>query len=379
MAVQTEEVRDLVDFLAPEGFVVTSFYLDVNAGEFPSDDLLETSFDSTIHTAESVRKEIEETMSHDARESVRDDLAKIRDFMKGLDRQDTNGIAIFSCSAHGLWEVFQMPTHVESRIEFGPKPYVAPLAAFLSHTKPTAILVTDKQNARIFTMKHGEVREWTSFEDYVPQRSSQGGWSQMRYQRRSDNFQQHHIDKGAELVFELDKHYPFDWLIIGTQQDKESQVVESLHPYVKDRVIGFIHVRIDADQQEVLDEARRVREEAESHLLDDLVNRIQEYAGAGGKGTIGLKETLQALNEQKVHILAVEQGAHAPGGVCPNCGFLTLGDSDTCPACSGQIEKVDNVVDLAIQRAMELGAKVEVATELEKLKPIENVGAVLYY
>ena len=379
MAVETGEVQDLVDFQAPEGFVVTSFYLNVNAGEFPSQDLLDTSFDSTIHTAESIRKDIEGDMSHEARESVRDDLAKIRDFYGSLDRQDTNGVAIFSCSAHGLWQGFQMPTQVQSRVEFGPKPYVAPLASFLSHTKPTAILVTDKQNARIFTMKHGEVREWTSFEDFVPQRSSQGGWSQMRYQRRSDNFQQHHIDRGAELIFELDKHYPFDWLVVGTQQDKENQVVESLHPYVKDRVIGFIHVRIDADEQEILDEARRVREEAEAHLIDDLIGRIQEYAGAGGKGTIGLKETLEALNAQKVHILLVEQGTHAPGGVCENCEFLTLGDSETCPACGGQVRTVDNVVDLAIQRAMELGARVEIATEFEKLKPIENVGSVMYY
>src|SRR5438270_10496469 len=103
MAVQTQEVSDIAGFQAPEGFVVTSFYLDVNAGDFPSDDLLETSFDSTIHAAESVRKEIETDMSHDARESIRSDLAKIRDFIKDLDRQDTNGIAIFSCSAHDLW------------------------------------------------------------------------------------------------------------------------------------------------------------------------------------------------------------------------------------------------------------------------------------
>jgi peptide chain release factor subunit 1 len=379
MAVQTQEVADIAGFQAPQGSVVTSFYLDVNAGEFPSDDLLETSFDSTIHAAESKRKEIEDSMSHEARESLRSDLEKIRDFMKSLDRTDTNGIAVFSCWQEGLWQVFQMPTRVESRVEFGPHPYLAPLASFLSHSKPTAILLTDKQSARILTMKHGEIREWTSFEDFVPHRTSQGGWSQMRYQRRSDNFKQHHIDRATELVMKLEQHYPFDWLIIGTEQENESQIVESLHPYVKDRVVGFIHVRIDAEDQEVIDQAREVREEAESRLIDDLIDRIQEYAGAGGRGTIGLKETLQALNEQKVHILLVQEGTHAPGGVCPNCQMLVLGETKMCPACNTQVEHVDNVVDLAIQRALELGAQVEVATEQDKLEPIQNIGAVLYY
>jgi peptide chain release factor subunit 1 len=379
MAVQTQEVADIAGFQAPEGFVVTSFYLDVNAEEFPSEDLLDTSFDSTIRAAESRRKEIEDSMSHDAKESIRTDLEKIRELFKDLDRTDTNGVAIFSCAAEGLWQVFQMPTRVQSRVEFGPTPYVAPLASFLSHTKPTAILLTDKQNARILTMKHGEIREWTSFEDFVPQRSTQGGWSQMRYQRRSDNFKQHHIDHATELVMKLEQHYPFDWLVIGTEQDNENQVVESLHPYVKDRVVGFIHVRIDADQQAVVDEARAVRDEAEAGLLDDLMTRVEEYAGAGGRGTIGLKETLQALNEQKVHILLVEEGTHAPGATCPNCGLLMLGEPASCSACNTEPRQVDDVVDAAIQRAMELGVQVEVATEYEKLKPIENIGAILYY
>lgn len=102
MAVQTDEVRDIIDF-TPEGFLVTSIYLNMDSSEFPSEDLLETSFDSLMHEAESRRKDIEGDLSHDARESIRGDLAKTREFFaNGVDRTDTNGLAIFSCSA-GRW------------------------------------------------------------------------------------------------------------------------------------------------------------------------------------------------------------------------------------------------------------------------------------
>lgn len=379
MAVETHEVREIIDF-APEGFLVTSFYLNTDGGEFPSDDLLETSFDSLIHTAESRRKDIEDSLSHDGKESIRGDLAKIRDFFANdFDRTDTNGLAIFSCSGQDFWEVIQMPTRVDSRVVFGERPYLSPVAAFLSHSKPTAILLTDKQHARIFTMKAGEVREWTDFEDYVPQRSSKGGWSQMRYQRRSDNFRKHHVDHGAELVLKLLQHYPFDWLILGAEVQTENDLEQVLHPYVKDRVIGQISVRIDAEAAEIVEKARELREQKESSYIDDLMHQVQEFAGAGGRGTIGLADTIQALNEQKIHILLVQEGFSVPGAECKSCGMLMAEVVETCPACNEAATPVDNVADVAIQKALELGSLVEVATEFNKLEPIQCIGSIMYY
>jgi peptide chain release factor subunit 1 len=379
MAVKTDEVRDLAGFQAPQGFLVTTFYLDVNADEFPAPEHVMKAFDSLIHSAEDQRKEIEDSLSHDAQESLRGDLAHLRDWIKNWDRQDANGVAVFSCTAADLWEVFATPTAVQSQVYFDPNPQLAPLAEFLSHTKPTAVLVTDKQHARIFTMKHGDVREWTDFEDFVPQRTEQGGWSQNRYQRRSDKWKQHHIDKADELVLKLEQHYPFDWLVIGAEIQDRNEITDRLHPYVKDRVIGYISVRIDAPEAEIIQEARRVREETQSHVIEDLISRIREYAGAGGRGTIGLKETLEAINEQKVHILLVQQGFREAGTRCPDCGMLYAGEIETCPACGGSVEHVDNIVDAAVQKSLELGSTVEVATELDVLEPIGRIGSVMYY
>ncbi len=377
MAVQTEEARDLAGFV-PEGFLVTSFYLDVDADEFPAPESILHSFDSLRHEADMKREKVEETLSHDAMQSLRDDMEKIGHYItRDFKRVDTNGVAIFSCAAKDFWHVFEMPTRVQSRVEFTPSPYLAPLAEFLSHTKPTAVLLTDRQQARIFTMAGGHVKEWSHFE--VPTRSQGGGRSQMRDQRRSDNFAKHHIDHAAELVLKLEQHYPFDWLILGTDAEAKHDLDEGLHPYVKDRVIGHIRVRIDAGQEQVIEEARKVREEAEEHLVERLVAQVQEYAGAGGRGTIGLDDTLQALNEQKVHILLVQQGFSKPGSVCPDCGMLLAHQPETCPGCGGTPEKVDNVVESAIQKAFELGSQVEVATQYEQLEPIQYIGSVMYY
>jgi peptide subunit release factor 1 (eRF1) len=122
-----------------------------------------------------------------------------------------------------------------------------------------------------------------------------------------------------------------------------------------------------------------VREEAETRHIDQLIEQIQEYAGAGGRGSIGLKDTLQALNEQKVHIILVQEGYSEPGAECPSCGLLMGSQKETCSACGTETQTVENVVDAAIQRAMELGSIVEVATEIDKLQPIQCIGSIMYY
>ena len=255
----------------------------------------------------------------------------------------------------------------------------APIATFLSHEKPIAILVTDKQHARVFTVSGDDVKEWADIEDFVPHRSSQGGWSQNRYQRRSDNFAKHHIDHAADLVFRLLKRRPFDWLVLGTLEHYKNEVVASLHPYLQGRVIGVMNVRIDATPAEIVEQARELGEEVEGRHIDDLIGQIQEFAGAGGRGTIGLKSTLQAINEQKVNVLLVQEGYQHPGSKCPHCGLLMVEACDSCAACGQPEERIDDVVAEAIQQCLVLGAAVEVATEFEKLEPIQSIGAVLYY
>jgi peptide chain release factor subunit 1 len=383
MAVEPDEVRELLDF-APEGFLVTSFYLNVDAGEFPAPQHIEKTLDSLLHSAQQQREETQRGLSHQASESLRADLDKIDHFVKeDFRRVDTNGLAIFSCSARDFWDVVQLPNAVESRVVFGPRPYVAPLATFLSDSKPTAILLTDRKRARIITMRRGQVKQWTDLEDRMIERSKAGGWSQMRYQRHADAWAKHHVDHAAELVLRLEQHYPFDWLILGVEVEVEADLMKDLHPYVKDRVVGTIHVRIDAPVAEVVERAKAVRDQAEARLIDNLMRQIEKYAGAGGRATVGLATTLDALNQQRVYILLVQEGYTESGFECPNCGLLIAEQAGpppvACPACSEPVRRVENIVGSAIQRAFELGSNVEVETERNKLEPIGYIGSITYY
>ena len=109
------------------------------------------------------------------------------------------------------------------------------------------------------------------------------------------------------------------------------------------------------------------------------MGQIVEFAGAGGRGTIGLKTTLEAVNEQKVNVLLVQEGYSQPGSKCLHCGLLMVEQKTTCDACNEPARLVDDIVEEAIQQCMVLGSVVEVATEYQQLKPILNIGSIMYY
>src|SRR5450759_2960213 len=97
MGVPTHELRTLVDFVS-DGYLVTSFYLDVNADEFPAPESIRQSADSALHSASEEFKERKKDLNHTAAESLRHDLHKIGHFVKAEDQRDgVKGLAILSC------------------------------------------------------------------------------------------------------------------------------------------------------------------------------------------------------------------------------------------------------------------------------------------
>ena len=68
-----------------------------------------------------------------------------------------------------------------------------PLELLLNRHPRHAVVLADSQSARIFVFGLGQtIAQETVAGDKV-RRTSAGGWSQMRYQRRMDNLQAEHV------------------------------------------------------------------------------------------------------------------------------------------------------------------------------------------
>src|SRR5215218_2632498 len=101
-------------------------------------------------------------------------------------------------------------------------------------------------------------------------------------------------------------------------------------------------------------------EQEESALFE----RFAAQEGSGkGRAVQGLEPVLAALVERKVETLLVRQGAQAPGSKCVTCGWLGPAGLTHCPVDETVLDGVDNILEPAIQAAIQQSATVHVVRE----------------
>ncbi len=108
------------------------------------------------------------------------------------------------------------------------------------------------------------------------------------------------------------------------------------------------------------------------------VGRLRSAAGMGDGAVVGLDDVLKALVERRVDTLLVSDGFEAPGWRCSSCGFLaTRGPG--CPVCSKRMAQASDVVEEAVQVALNQSCHLEVCRGNADLDVLGRIGALLRF
>jgi len=304
-------------------------------------------------------------------------LARIEETAEEERGGKSRGLAIFA--GENLWQVYRLPIIPGNHIIIDRKPYVKPLIhLYRGHPRYCTVLV-DKERARLFLIQMGEIQDYSMVLDEVPKHHEQGGWAQARLQRRHEDYVMHHLKRSAELTFEFFQREGFDSLLIGGTEELTIAFYERLHTYLQERMAGFLPISTSASGSEVLALTIKVMEEAEARLDEELTNKLKEEVGQGRLGVAGLAPTIRALNAHKVMQLLVEEGYQVAGGHCGDCASLSIRSTGRCRYCHGTIEKVDNLVDEAVELAFAQGAQVHFIAPNQTLWDLGRIGALLRY
>lgn len=356
------------------GAPITSVYLTVDGRRFPRRADYELRLDELLRAARTRA----DGLDREASRSVARDVEAMSSFVREeFGRKDVRGLALFSSSAAGLWEVVAVPRPVRDRAVVAPQPDLLPLESILEIYRPTCAALVDYEKARLFVVDLGRIEEVTDLWDDVPNRHDQGGWSQMRMQRHVDDHRSKHLKHVADDLFALWRRRPFEHLVLAGPAEAHRELEEALHDYLRRRVSARLPLQIGASTAEVLDKVLEIEERVERDRERAAIERVVEAAGANDHGVVGLDPTLEALGAGRVGELVVSIDLSAPGSACGDCGRLTSGDG-RCPSCGGELSSIPDVVEAAVATAYRSGARVETVLG-DGLSELGGIGALLRF
>lgn len=349
---------------------ITSIYLDVDGRRAPRPQDVEVELESVLRVAKA---------RADGHPSVQDDLRRVEAYVRGgLDRSRTRGLAFFSCTADGLWEVVPLPFRVTSQAVVNHAPAVGQLESIVQDREPIGVVLADRQRARLFVFELGALAEHSELMGELPRDLDVRGLRERGTpEAHGEEMVQQHLRQVAAAAFSLWRSHPFEHLVVGGPDPVVAELERLFHPYLRDRLCGRIQVPTTADGPEVYAAAEAVELDVERRREAAVVERLREAVATGGRGVAGLADTLQALNEHRVERLVVSEGYQEEGWRCPSGALFAKGP--TSPVTGEAMERDDDVVEDAIEEALSQGIPVTICVGNADLDVAGRIGALLRY
>jgi peptide subunit release factor 1 (eRF1) len=325
-------------------------------------------------------REESEHLTHEQKESLRADLERVSaELGNGVGTKGAHGLAIFTASAAGLFEVLRLSQPLDHEPVIADKPHLAPLSV-IGAAEWWCVVLVNRRTARLFCGSSDAIEEFGLVDDAVRNRHDQGGWSQANYQRSVDKDVQDHLKHVAEVVFEHMKATLPEGLLVGGPQETVADFEAALHPYLRERLAGRIDIDVENSTIEDVRQCAAERIEAAHRQRDDeVLARLAEAFGANGRAASGLSDVLAAVHEQRVEALLADEGFRAAGVVCPQCGWLGAEGVSECPADGTAVEPRDDIVEVVIERAITQSAGVHVLRDRPELASHGHVAALLRF
>lgn len=353
---------------------VSTVYLDVDGRHRPVRDDYEAAFE---RLADDLRRRARSRGNERIVRGVDADLERMRAWLEGsVDRADTRGVAMFSCSEQGFFDVVRLSRAVRDEVGLGPTPRVTQLLALLDEHERFLVALVDRRRLRLLRFELGEVEELPGIVDPVP-RAVDTSIELGSFEHHTEEAARGHFRRAADDVARALVEWPADRLIVGGPDESVAGLEEHLPVSAADKVVGRVGVRVSADARDIVAAALEVEETVERRAEAEAVEQLRQRAASGRGGVVGLEATLAALTERRVRTLLISEGFVAPGATCPSCGRLGV-DVRQCPVCGSTNTEIDDIVEVAVEAAIAQRATVEFcrASELDRFG---RIGAIERY
>jgi peptide chain release factor subunit 1 len=324
-----------------------------------------------------------ETLDKGIYRTVKEDLKRVESAVLGNKRLFKKGLAILSCTRHSFWREYHLSVPLKSELIIEKSPCIRPLLDILDHYQRYAALLVDKESARIFVVHLGEIAEYREVHTPdIPGKHKKGGWfalTQSHYERHIEYHVGLHLKEVVKQIDAFISGEKISGLIIGGSGEAVSRVREMLPATIHHRIVGTFHAEMFGKNDEILSKIEPVIIRHEKEQREESAERLIRQAMKNENAVLGMENVLNALQEGRVMKLLFLRDLSPVGFVCENCGSLGVQDIKQCPYCKGDMKKANYLVELAVQKAVEQGAAVEVVIEHKGLADAGGIGAFVRF
>jgi peptide subunit release factor 1 (eRF1) len=373
-----EEIRQLAQFESPAGCAI-SFYFQPQVPQNKS------HREESIMVKDLVRETLRKAERNGRHTVLREDLEKILNIAEGLHGNHSRGKAIFACREQGVWRELDIPARPEpSQIKVNSRFHLRPLVDAKSGLPRTCIALVNRKKARIFELQETEITQKPDLEfgpsHGVPRSDGFQGYEAGHRERHVENMVMQHFKMFAESLLMLAHRDKFDALLIGCQDDSWPEIESQLHSDLKQRLQGRFPIDvISATPEEVREHANRILTESMLTSQRELISEVMGEVQRNGRGAIGLKHVLNALELQEVQTVLMLRSFSAEAVECTNCRHLDTRMVKTCAVCAHETRELSDVSDALVDMALRNGADMRFIDADADLEKAGKVAALLRF
>lgn len=370
-----QELKDLASYVLESEFFI-SLYLNV-------DPKVNTKDDWQLHFKNLARDALAK-LTEEGKSRARKEIDKIEHFLSDRPEGMKRGLVIISCQSKDFWRVYHTAVPFKNLLIIDNDPYIKPIAAKLDVYRGYAIVVVGREKAQLYLTRMGEIDEVSAISRLIeveePARDGRtGDMGEIRAQRQMEKVRRQLLKETASALEKLLANEGIKRVLLGGSDKAQGHFMDMLSEPLKEKIVGNFSVDRNAGAHEVLERCIPIMKEVEHRFERKALEELFDQAGQRDGSVLGLSDVLTALQQGNVHKLYVLSNQVTSGMVCSRCGALTPARDRPCPYCEGEMNHVTHMLDLAIQKALDQGARVDMVEDSSELDKVGGIGAMLRY
>ncbi len=291
---------------------------------------------------------------------------------------------IFACGARGIWHEFEVPPRLlKSQLIINDTFHLKPLARLVEAFPGCCVLLADREIARFFTIRGGEIQEAGEIRTATPRKARSDGFAGYdagHAERHVDHEAGKHFKAISERLQGLHQSAGCERFLVGCREETWPDIEPHLHTYVRQRLVGRFHLDPAlATKDQVLEHATRRLQEHEQSERQGIVREVLGEAHRNARGAVGLRHVLNSLEKGEIQALLLGEAFSAPATRCQHCGHMDTRMVRHCGVCGKETREIDDVGNALVGIAIRNGIPVVYVRDEPDFEKAGNVGALLRF